>query len=91
MYSTAPADWAESVCDINYNWYARNVPQKLGMGISSAGNRKMSRDHPTYNIIRIDQNTEKSYGELRRLAGPWAPVKDHQLTERFIIIIIIQI
>ena len=28
----------------------------------------MSRDHPNYNIVEYGQNTEKSPGDLRRLA-----------------------
>ena len=35
-----------------------------------------SGDHPNYSIIENGLNTEKSLGDLRRLA----PVKDHQLT-----------
>ena len=50
-------------------------------------------DHPNY-IIEIGQNTEKSPGDLRRLAVTKTPVKDHQLTlvwKTLIIIIIINI
>ena len=32
------------------------------------GGRSMSGDHPNYNIIEKGQNTEKSPGDLRRLA-----------------------
>ena len=39
----------------------------------------MSGDHPNYYIIDIDQNTEKSPGDLRRLAATQTPVKDYQL------------
>ena len=39
-----------------------------------------NRDHPDDNIIKIDQNTEKSPGHLRRFAITQTPVKDHQLT-----------
>ena len=39
------------------------------------GNRRRSRDHPNYSIIKIGQNTEKNPGDLRRLA-----VISHQLT-----------
>ena len=34
----------------------------------------------TNSIIEIGQNTEKSPGDLRRLAVTQSPVKDHQLT-----------
>ena len=37
------------------------------------------QDHPNYNIVTISQNTEKSSGDLRRLAVTQTPVKDHQL------------
>ena len=37
-----------------------------------------SGDHPTYCIIDIGQNTEKSPGDFRRLVV--IPVKYHQLT-----------
>ena len=30
----------------------------------------MSGDHPTYSIVEIGQNTEKSPGDLRRLGKP---------------------
>ena len=36
-------------------------------------------DHPNNNIIENGQNTEKSSGDLRKLAVTQTPVKDHQL------------
>ena len=36
--------------------------------------------HPSNSIIENGQNTEKSPGDLRRLAVTQSPVKDHQLT-----------
>ena len=36
--------------------------------------------HPNYYIIENGENTEKSPGDLRRLAVTQTPVKDHQLT-----------
>ena len=36
--------------------------------------------HPNYYIIENGQNTQKSSGDLRRLAVTQTPVKDHQLT-----------
>ena len=35
--------------------------------------------HSNNSIIEIDQNTEKSFGDLRRLVVTQSPVKDHQL------------
>ena len=40
----------------------------------------MNRDHPDYSIIEISQNTEKSNGDLKRLAISQTPVKDHEQT-----------
>ena len=40
----------------------------------------MSGDHPNDSIIENGQNTEKSPGDLRRLAVTQTPVKNHQLT-----------
>ena len=40
----------------------------------------MSGDHSNYSIVEIDKNTEKSPGDLRRLAATQTLVKDHQLT-----------
>ena len=37
-------------------------------------------DHPNYSIVEISQNTEKSPGDLRRLAVTQTPVENHQLT-----------
>ena len=39
----------------------------------------MSGDHPNFYIIENGQNTEKSPGDLRRLAVSQTQVKDHQL------------
>ena len=44
------------------------------------GGRRASGDHPNYSIGENCQNTEKSPGDLRRLAVTQTPVKDHQLT-----------
>ena len=37
-------------------------------------------DHPNYYIIEKSQNTEKSPGDLKRLAVTQTPVKNYQLT-----------
>ena len=39
----------------------------------------MSGNHPKYDIIENGQNTEKSPGDLKRLAVTQTPVKNHQL------------
>ena len=56
-------------------------------------NKRTSGDHPNYNIINISQNTEKSPGDLKRLAVTQTPVRNHRLTlvwktRKWIIIII---
>ena len=40
---------------------------------------RTSEDYPNYYIIENSQNTEKSPGDLRRLAVTQTPVKYHQL------------
>ena len=44
------------------------------------GSWRSSGDHPNNSITENCQNTEKSPGDLRRLAVTQSPVKDHQLT-----------
>ncbi len=44
------------------------------------GSWRSSGDHANNSIIENSQNTEKSPGDLRRLAVTQSPVKDHQLT-----------
>ena len=66
--------------DTNYNKCTRNGPPKLGKRTGKAGNQMTGRDHPHYSITKIGQNTEKSPGDLKRLAVNQTPVKDHQLT-----------
>ena len=48
-----------------------------------------SGDHPNYSIIENGQNTEKSPGDLRKLAVTQTPVKDYQLTLMWKTLIII--
>ena len=49
-------------------------------GTGGLGNWRPSGDHPNDSIIENGQNTEKSPGDLKRLAVTQNPVKDHQLT-----------
>ena len=46
-------------------------------GTGVLGSWRTSGDHPNYSIIENGQNTEKSPGDLRRLAVTHTPVKDH--------------
>ncbi len=49
-------------------------------GTGGLGIRRTGGDHSNNNIIENGQNTEKSPGDLRRLAVTQTPVKGHQLT-----------
>ena len=48
-------------------------------GTEGLGNKRTSGDHQNSYLIENDQNTEKSPGDLRRLALIQTPVKYHQL------------
>ena len=65
--------------DINGNWSALNNHQRIGRGSGGLGNKKTSRDHSEYNIIKISQNTEKSFCDMRRLVVTQTAVEDHQI------------
>ena len=60
-------------------WYSH---QRIIKGAGGVGNKKTSGDPPNYYLIKIDQNTERSPGDLRRLAVTQTPVKDYQLTQQ---------
>ena len=62
------------------NWFSWYSHQRIDTTTGGLENTTTSRDHPNYSIIEIDQNTEKSPGDLKRLAVTQIPVKDHQLT-----------
>ena len=57
-------------------WYSH---QKFIKGTGELGNKRTNRDPPNYDIIENGQNTEKSPGDLRRIAITQTPVKDDQL------------
>ena len=65
---------------INCNWCFWYSHQKFIKAGGRLGNKRTSRYHPNYYIFENCQNTEKSPGDLRRLAVTKTPVKDHQLT-----------
>ena len=66
--------------DNHCNWFARYSQQKIGTRIRGIGNKRTSGDYPNYSIIKIGHNTEKSPGDLRRLAVTQTPVENHLLT-----------
>ena len=55
----------ESDDDTNYNWSTRYGHQRFGIRSGGLGNKRTSGDHPNYSIVAINQNTEKSPGDLR--------------------------
>ena len=68
----------ESDGDTNCNWCSRYSHQWFGTGTGGLGNKWTSGDHPKYSIIKINQNTEKSPGDLR-LAVTQTLVRNPQL------------
>ena len=64
----------------NCNWCVWNSNHRITKGTGGLGSWRTSGDHPNYYIIENGQNTEKSPGDLRRLAVTQIPVIDHQLT-----------
>ena len=48
-------------------------------GTGGLGNKRTSGVNPNYSIVMIGQKTEKSPGDLRRLAVTQNPVENHQL------------
>ena len=54
----------EGDSDTNCGWCTSNKPKRTGR----LGNKRTSREHPDYRIIKTGQNTEKSPGDLRRLS-----------------------
>ena len=55
------------------------VTKRIDIGTGGLGNKRTSWDHSNDGIIKIDQNTENSPGDLRRLAITQNPAKDHRL------------
>ena len=55
------------------------VTEGLVKGLEGLGDKRMSGVHPNYSIIKVNQNTEKSPGDLRRLAVTQTPVKDAEV------------
>ena len=58
------------------NWYSHQRISKIN---GRPGNGGTSGVYPNYSNAKIGQDTEKSPGDLRRLAVTKTPVKDHQL------------
>ena len=58
----------------------RTLLKVLEKGIEELKIRGRVEIIKNYNIVKIGQNTEKSSGDLRRLAATQSPEKDYQLT-----------
>ena len=62
----------EGDSDTNCHWCTWDCE-----AIGRLGNKRTSWDHPDFSIIKIDQNTEESPGDLRRFAASQTPVRNH--------------
>ena len=63
----------------NYDWCFWYSHQRIIKGTGGLRSWRTSGDHPNYSIIENGQNTEKSPGDLKRLAVTQIQVEDHQL------------
>ena len=63
----------------NRDWCSWNSKQRIIKETGGLGSWRTSGDHLNNSIIDNGQNTEKSPGDLRRLAVSQTPVKNHQL------------
>ena len=59
-------------------WWTWNSSRWLGKETGRIENQRKNRDHPNYSIVGIGQNTEKSPGDLRKVAVIQTPVKNHK-------------
>ena len=70
----------ESDSDINCYLCTWHSHQRIDTGTGGLGGKRMSGYQPNYNIVKIDQNTEKSPGDLRKIAVTHTQGKSHRLT-----------
>ena len=54
--------------DTNCSLCVQNSSQEPEERTGGIGNQRKNRDYPDYSIAEIGQNTQKSPGDLRRLA-----------------------
>ena len=52
----------------NRNWCFWYSHQRINKGTGGLGKKRTSGDHPNHSLIENGQNTEKSPGDLGRLA-----------------------
>ena len=65
--------------DASCDWCTWNNVYRVGKGTGRLENER-SGNHLDYIIIKIAENTDKSPGDLRRLAVAQTPVRNHYLT-----------
>ena len=65
--------------DTNCNWCTQYGHQRISTWTRGFGNKRTSGNYLKYSIIKFGQNTEKSPGDLRRLAVTQTPVRNHHL------------
>ena len=69
----------ESDGDTNCNWCTRFSHQRIDKGTGGFGNKRTRGDQSNYIIIiTIDQNPERSPGDIWRLAVIQTPGRNHQ-------------
>ena len=59
---------------------SRYCHQRIATRTEGLKNKTSSGENPNYRIIKIGQNTEKSPGNLKRLADTQIPIRNYQLT-----------
>ena len=62
--------------DTNSNWCARYGHQRFGARTGGLGNERTREAHSNDNIVKINWNTKKGPGDLRRLAVTQMLVED---------------
>ena len=65
---------------INCNWCSWYSHQRIDKGSGGFWKKRTNGNHPHYYIIENGQNTEKSPGDLRRLAVTQTPARNHRQT-----------
>ena len=70
----------ESSGNTNCNWWLYQDHKRIGKMTRGSVNKKTSGENLNYSIIEIDQNTEKSPGDLRSQAVTQILVRNHRLT-----------
>ena len=58
----------ESDADTNYDWWGWNDPQIFCKEAGRVGDRRTSSDIPNYSIVKVGTNSEKSPGDMRKVA-----------------------